>query len=86
MGKVMNFVSSAWGLLILLLIPAIYLVVVSSLDILKAVKEQEEGGSASNEDKPIDSERLSKISEEDRARLKNELLEQMIKEKKEGKK
>lgn len=86
MGKVMNFVSSAWGLLILLLIPAIYLVVVSSLDILKAVKEQEEGGSASNETQVIDSERLSKISEEDRARLKNELLEQMIKEKKEGKK
>lgn len=86
-GRFMNFISSPIGLIILLLVPAGYLIVASSIDIFKAVKEQEEGESiASGEAKPVDGDRLSKISDEERARLKNELLEQMINEKKGGKK
>ncbi|MBR4378112.1 MAG: hypothetical protein IKP50_04470 [Bacilli bacterium] len=91
MGRFMNFISSPIGLIILLLVPAAYLITVSSIDIFKAVKAQEEGeggaaGSSNTKAVNVDSDRLSKISDEERARLKNELLEQMIKEKKEGKK
>ena len=87
MGRFMNFISSPIGLIILLLVPAGYLIVASSIDIFKAVKAQEEGESApSSEAKPVEGDRLSKISDKERDRLKNELLEQMINEKKEGKK
>lgn len=88
LGKTMNFISSPIGLIILLLIPAAYLITVSSIDIFKAVKAQEEN-EANNQvsDTAVtDSDRLSKISNSDRERLKNELLEEMIKEKKENKK
>ena len=88
MGRVMNFISSPIGLIILLLVPAIYLIVTSSIDIFKAVKAQEEGEAATHvvEINENDPNRLSKISDSDRERLKNELLEEMIKEKQEGKK
>ena len=83
MGKLMNFVSSPFGLIILLLIPAAYLITVSSIDIYKAVKEDEQSSNA-----PVDqnSDHLSNISADERERLKNELLEEMLKEKREGKK
>ena len=84
MGKFMNFISSPFGLIILLLIPGGYLIVVSSLDIFKAVKEEEQN---SNENTvQLKGEHLSNLSEEERQRLKNELLEQMLEEKKGGKK
>ena len=88
MGKVMNFISSPFGLIILLLIPSAYLIIVSSVDIFKAVKESEEAENNPkvSETHVTDSDRLSKISNSDRERLKNELLEEMIKEKKESKK
>ena len=85
-GKFMNFLSSAWGLIILLLIPGVYLIVVSSMDIFKAVKESEEGGNEQAKAVQTDGDHLNKISNADRERLKNELLEEMIKEKREGKK
>ena len=88
MGRTMNFISSPVGLIILLLIPAAYLITVSAIDIFKAVKEQEEAGTSNqvSETSVPDNDRLSKISNSDRERLKNELLEEMIKEKKENKK
>ena len=87
-GRFMNFISSPIGLIILLLVPAGYLITVSSIDIFRAVKAQEEGEVVVVESSQAsgDPDRLSKISDEERARLKNELLEQMMKEKKEGKK
>ena len=42
LGGVFGFVSSVWGLLILLLIPAFYLVITSVIDIFKAYKEPAE--------------------------------------------
>lgn len=84
LGGFMNFVSSPLGLLVLLLIPAGYLIVVSSIDIFKAVKEDENASQATNNN--VSSERLSKISDKDRERLKKELLEEMMKAKKEEKK
>ena len=78
MGKFTNFISSVWGLLILLLVPATYLIVVSSIDILKAVKAQEE----QEEVGQVSGEHLSKLSNKEREKLKQELLEEMIKQKK----
>ena len=82
-GHLMKFISSPIGLIILLLVPAAYLIVVSSMDIFKAVKEEE--SKAENNDK-LEGDHLSNLSQKDRDRLKNELLEEMIKAKKEGKK
>ena len=81
LGKVFDFISSIWGLLILLLVPAFYLIVTSGIDIFKAMKEaetdSENGGQAP--------ENLDNISSEDRARLKQELLDEMIANKKKQK-
>ena len=81
-GHTMKFISSPFGLIILLLIPAGYLIFVSSIDIFKAVKEEED---KQNSDK-LDGEHLSNLSDKERQRLKEELLDEMIKAKKEGKK
>ena len=82
LGHFMSFVSSAYGLLILLLVPATYLIVMSSIDIYKAVKEDE---AASNEPSNNSGDHLSNLSEKDKQRLKDELLDEMIKAKKEKK-
>ena len=82
LGGVFSFVSSVWGLLILLLIPAFYLIITSVIDIFKAYKEPEEAtanaqeGEASSESKDIN------LSEEDKKRLKEELLQEMLEKKK----
>lgn len=79
LGKVFNFIVSPVGLIILLLVPAAYLIVVSSIDIFKAMKESE------NEEKGIypAEGKLSTVSEKDRERLKKELLEEMKNKRKE---
>ena len=83
LGGVFSFVSSVWGLLILLLIPAFYLIITSVIDIFKAYKEEPEeatakviDGEASSESKDIN------LSEEDKKRLKEELLQEMLEKKK----
>lgn len=82
LGRVFNFMISVWGLLLLLLIPAAYLIVTSSIDIFKTLKEAE-----TNEEKVKEAgdNKLSAISDEDKARLKKELLEEMVKAKREEK-
>lgn len=78
LGKVFNFIISPLGLILLLLIPAIYVIVSSSIDIFKALKESEDtpsGGSGSGGD---GSSKLNSMSEEDRERLKMELLQEML--------
>ena len=86
LGNVMSFVSSPLGLIVILLIPAGYLIVVSAKDIFKAVKESEEAEESEIPKNNDGGDHLSNISKADRERLKNELLEEMIKSKKEGKK
>lgn len=80
LGGVFSFVGSPLGLLVLLLIPAFYLVVASVIDIFKAYKEPEpatEGaGGPSNNNGPVT------LSEADKKRLKEQLLEEMISKKK----
>ena len=82
LGRVFNFMISVWGLLILLLVPATYLIVVSSIDIIRTVKEAE---AEQEKVKEAGDQRLAAISEEDKARLKKELLEEMVKAKREEK-
>ena len=81
LGGIFSFVSSVFGLLILLLIPAFYLVITSVIDIFKAYKEPEpatEGASAGggNNTGPVT------LSEADKKRLTEQLLEEMNSKKK----
>ena len=82
-GAVFNFMTKPIGLLLLLLIPALYLIVTSVIDIVMAVKDDEddkvviEGATSEvKEDDP-----LKGLSKEDIARLKEEMLNEMIEEK-----
>ena len=89
LGGVFGFVSSVWGLLILLLIPAFYLIITSVIDIFKAYKEpEEETSSSSKEENKSGSTSSNKgsieLSEEDKKRLKEELLQEMLDKKKGG--
>lgn len=79
LGGVFGFVSSIWGLLILLLIPSFYLIITSVIDIFKAYKEPEEIPEGPKEEK-VNGE--VELSEEDKKRLKEELLKEMINKKK----
>ena len=85
LGGVFGFVSSVWGLLILLLIPAFYLIITSVIDIFKAYKDPEETKqvAVSNGGETTKSGTLE-LSEEDKKRLKEELLEEMLNKKKGG--
>ena len=79
LGAVFNFVGSPFGLLALLLVPALYLIITSVIDIFKAYKEQEEApaeGTVNPNKGNLD------LSEEDKKRLKEELLEEMLNKKK----
>lgn len=82
LGGVFSFVSSVWGLLILLLIPAFYLVISSVIDIFKAYKEVEEPQTASSDGEKTTNSGTLELSEADKKRLKEELLEQMLNKKK----
>ena len=84
LGGFTQVMSSPIGLIIILLIPAGYLIATSSIDIYKALKEDEAG--VVDKPQPTGSERIDKMSDKDRERIKNELLEEMIKAKKEEKK
>ena len=74
LGGVFGFVSSIWGLLILLLIPAFYLIITSVIDIFKAYKEPDEVTEGASETPKGERE----LSEEDKKRLKEELLKEMM--------
>ena len=85
LGGFLWFVGTPWGLLVLLLIPAGYLVVTSVLDIFKAVKEPEEAGTngakTPNSGAQAGSNSLDGFSEEEKKKLKEELLKEMMKKK-----
>lgn len=79
LGSAFSFVTSPFGLIILLLIPAGYLIITSSIDIFKAMKmsEESEGNNTPSS--------LDNISDADKERLKKELLDEMINAKKKDK-
>ena len=76
-GVVFNFMITPWGLLLLLLLPALYLIITSVIDLVKAAKleeEEEANQPASEENKGA----LSRLSDEDIKRLKEEMLSEMM--------
>ncbi len=82
---VMTFATSIWGLLVLLLIPCLYLIIASVIDICKALDDKEEVpaegeivGEAS--DKPKDL--LAGLSEKEKEKLKKQMLDEMLGKKK----
>lgn len=81
-GFFYKLISSWYGLLIMLLIPCLYLIVTSVLDIFKAVKEDDGGSNVVDEqaDNTVSNTNnaLDELSEEDRERLKQELLDEMM--------
>jgi len=79
LGGFYRFISSPWGLLVFLLIPAFYLVITSVLDIFSAMKDNEEGDSGGDNNNTPSS--LDELSKEDRERLKKEMLEEMLNKK-----
>ena len=82
LGGLFRFITSPWGLLVFLLIPAFYLVITSVLDIFKAMKEpDEEAASTSEQTSSPSGGTLDSLSPEDRERLKKEMLEEMLKKK-----
>ena len=82
LGGFFGFISSPWGLLTLLMVPAMYLVITSVMDIFKAMKEGDEEEQATPDGAPSpsknDGESLEGLSEKDIARLKQEMLDEMM--------
>lgn len=81
LGGAFYFVSQPIGLLVLLLIPSFYLVVASVIDIFKAYKEPEPATESASNNTSTSTD-VNSLSEEDKKRLKAELLEEMLGEKK----
>jgi len=84
LGGVFSFVGSPFGLLVLLLIPAFYLVITSVIDIFKAYKEPEEATEGASKAPTNNGGAELNLSEEDKKRLKEQLLEEMLSKKKGG--
>ena len=97
LGFMTRVITSVWGLLILLLIPSFYMIITSVLDIFKYYKDPEEeeekakdvvsvqDGASSTIEPSDKKDVLAGMSEEDKERLKKEMLEEMLNGKKGGK-
>ena len=70
--------TSTWGLLALILIPAIYLIITSVIDIVKTMSEKEETSSSSNSASLAKDDLLSQLSPKDLERLKKDLLNELL--------
>lgn len=71
--------KSVWTLIILILIPSLYLVVTSVISLIKGLDEAEEVANIEAAKKPTKhNDVLSELSDEDRERLKQEMLEEML--------
>lgn len=78
-GGIYKLLSSWYGLLIMLLIPCLYLIVTSVLDIFKALKDDDTVvAEQENNTAQTSGNALDELSEEDRERLKQELLNEMM--------
>ena len=73
LGIVYKGVTSVWGLLILILLPSGYLIITSILDIVKGLKEDDEVTK-----QKVESTDGLQLSNEDKERLKSELLEELL--------
>lgn len=75
----MTFITSIWGLLIFLLIPCMYLIIASVLDIFKAVKDDDE---VPAEGEPLNKDPLAGMSDKEKEKLKKQMLDEMLGKKK----
>ena len=76
-GVIGHFISSVWGLLICLLIPCLYIVITSVLDIFKACKDEEEPVTeGANENTTGNS--IDNMSQDDYEKLKQEMINEML--------
>lgn len=73
LGIIYKGVTSVWGLLILILLPSGYLIITSILDIVKGLKEDDE-----DTKQKVESTDGLQLSNEDKERLKSELLEELL--------
>lgn len=76
LGGISRFISSVWGLLICLLIPCLYLVVTSVLDIFKAYKEDDNDDD--NESNNDGSSTFDSLSQKEQEELKQQMLNEML--------
>lgn len=83
LGGVFRFITTPWGLLVFLLVPALYLVFTSVIDIFKAIKEpdEEEGSSGDGSSNSGSGSPLDGLSEEDKERLKKQMLDDLLNKK-----
>lgn len=101
LGGFLSFVMSPWGLILLILLPALYVLISYGVSVYKRLKEQEKeekaitaGGAptdtkpdasaSSGEQKASSDDPLAGLSEEDKERLKQEMLEEMLNESEKG--
>ena len=85
-GGVSGFLSSVWGLLICLLIPCLYIVITSVLDTFKAYKDDdEEQLAAEGPNGEVTGNKIDNMSEKDYEKLKQEMINEMLKGKDEAK-
>ena len=84
---IMTFITSMWGLLVFLLVPCMYLIITSTLDIFRALKDDEapaEGtnGDGSSGDGPKNNSPLDGLSDKEKEKLKKQMLDEMLGKKK----
>ena len=74
--------TSIWGLLILILIPALYLIITSVIDIVSTLNKKEEEVPSQSTNEDLKGDVLINLSDEDKERLKKDLLEELLEKEK----
>ena len=77
-GGVSGFLSSVWGLLICLLIPCLYIVITSVLDIFKAYKDDDEPVAEGANGATPTGNSIENMSQEEYEKLKQEMINEML--------
>ena len=79
-SHIMTFATSIWGLLVLLLVPCMYLIIASVIDICKALDDKEEEVPAEGEPPKIGTKEdpLAGLSEKEKEKLKKQMLDEML--------
>ena len=85
-GAIFKFAESPWGLIILLLIPCLYMVISSVIDVIRAYSDDEVTENADTTKKISSEDPLAGLSEKQKKKLKEEMLDNMMKGKDEEKK
>lgn len=84
-SPIMTFVTSIWGLLIMLLVPCMYLIIASVFDIVKVLDDKEEvpaEGEVVGEASDKLKDPLAGLSEKEKEKLKKQMLDEILGKKK----